>query len=501
MVSTSIKFHHIDHNYVGFSGEREIIYELRSKYSFFTKNYKWDKRFKLGYWDGKISILNLKDRKMYAGMLDEIKSYLNSEGIDYEDDSRLVTGVNITEDQVNEFYKKINGPFQPHESQAIAFMDCVKRGRNIILAPTSNGKSYIIHGLNAYYTMRKKRTLIVINRSQLVLQLKENFVDEYGSAYTVSTIYDDDNDTDVVISTWQSLQDTPASWFKQFDVLIADEVHGFKAKSLIGLVDKCGHIAFRHGFTATLDNNSLTDAYTLEGMFGKPLQTITLREQIEQGISARPIVYVILAKYPLADRQELINEIRRQSKEAGQQGKKVTEALPYQIESKFLESHHYRNELIKNIAAAQKGNTFIAFKNQDHGKTILEYIKKGVTDKPIFFANGTVKKEKRFEMQKTIQGLKESVAVVSFGTFSTGVNITNLNNLIIGSQLKSAITIPQMIGRMIRLSEGKTTTNIIDICDDLSHADYKNVFYKHFEERMKFYMKNGFEIKTKVISL
>lgn len=498
---SQINFFKIDNNYVGFRGNREILHELRSKYSFHTKNYKWDKRYKLGYWDGKISMLNLKDMRMYAGLLPEVKRYLEEEAIPYTDSSGIAAVNDWSEDDVLNLYKEIKGPFVPREDQVDAVLRCINEGRNIVLAPTSNGKSYIIHGINSYYRKNNLRVLIVIHRANLVMQLKDNFVNEYGAAYTVSTIYDDNNDTDCTISTWQSLKDADQSWFKQFDVIIADEVHTFKAKSLVNLIDKCGHMEFRHGFTATLDNDSETDALTLEGMFGKPHQTITLKEQIEQGISARPIVYVVMIKYPVTERRELLKDIDLKRKEMISQGKKPTEALAYQVESETLENHEFRNNLIAKIAANQKGNTLVAFKNHKHGVALREIIEKNITDKPIFFSNSTVSKEKRFEIQKIISGLTESIGVVSFGTFSTGINIVNLNNLIIGTQLKSKISIPQLIGRMVRITKTKKTTNIIDICDDLSHNNKKNVFYKHFEERMKFYLQNNFEIRTKVVTI
>lgn len=502
MNTYDIRFFDIDHNYVGFAGNKGVLYELRSKYSFYAPNYKWDKRFKLGYWDGKISMLNMKDRKMYAGLLQNIKEHLDSEGIPYLDETNLVEGREISLDQIEDFYQKINGPFTPHESQALAFQDCVSAGRNIILAPTSNGKSYIIHGLNSYYTKMKKRILLIVNRAQLVLQLESNFIDEYGSnkLYSTSTIYDDSNDTELVISTWQSLVKQPESWFKQFDVLIIDEVHNAKAKSLIDIVNKCGHIQYRHGFTATLDNDSKTDAMTLEGMFGKPYRAVTLEEQIEAGISARPIVYICVLKYPKEDRLELNREIKRRKQEAAEEGKKNFETMDFVIESDFLENHSDRTQFIINVAKAQRGNTLIAFKKDTHGKAIFEALNEQVKI-PTFFANGTVSKDKRFKIQKEITTLENSVSVVSFGTFSTGINIPNLHNLIIGSQVKSSITVPQLIGRMIRLHRDKTTANIIDICDDLSHNGKKNIFFRHFEERMKFYLKNGFEIKTKIINL
>lgn len=190
---SQINFFKIDNNYVGFRGNREILHELRSKYSFHTKNYKWDKRYKLGYWDGKISMLNLKDMRMYAGLLPEVKRYLEEEAIPYTDSSGIAAVNDWSEDDVLNLYKEIKGPFVPREDQVDAVLRCINEGRNIVLAPTSNGKSYIIHGINSYYRKNNLRVLIVIHRANLVMQLKDNFVNEYGAAYTVSTIYDDNN--------------------------------------------------------------------------------------------------------------------------------------------------------------------------------------------------------------------------------------------------------------------------------------------------------------------
>lgn len=497
-----IKFFQTDYNYVQFRGDRDVLSELREKYAFYAPNYKWDKRYRAGYWDGKISMINMKDLRFYAGLLSDIKLYLDSEGIEYDDSGCYqYQSRTLSEEQVKDFYKRINGPFVPHDSQILAIQHCLQHTRNIILAPTSNGKSYIIHGLNAYYTKQKKKVLIVIDRAQLVLQLKSNFVDEYGSnkLYSTDTIYDDTGKSDVVVTTWQSIVDHPASWFKQFDVLIGDEVHKFKAKSLIKIMELCSHIEFRHGLTATLDNDSKTDALTLKGMFGPSIQTTTLQEQIEEGISARPIVYIVHLKYPQSERQELRKLKSDAVALAKAKGKGNEGAVAFQTESEYLENHTRRTEMIANIAMMQKGNTLIAFKKEEHGRSLYKHIEVKYK-KNHYFVSGKVNKDKRFAIQGLIKKLKESVSVVSFGTFSTGINIPNLNNLIIGSQVKSSITVPQLIGRMVRVTEDKTTTNIIDICDDLRTSDgMDNIFMLHFKKRMEYYVKNNFEIKTKVI--
>lgn len=503
MSTTKIKFFNSNNNFVNFQADQDLVYELRSKFSFYAPSYKWDKRYKAGYWDGKISLINVKDRKVYAGLLPKIKQYLDEEGVEYQDNSYLVKGKPISFDQAKQFYvDKINGKFIPHDEQVTSLQNCISLGRNIIIAPTSLGKSYIIHALNAYYKFLNKRVLLIVDRAQLVLQLKKNFVEEYdsGQFYTTSTIYDDNINTDVVITTWQSIVDNPKSWFEQFDVIIGDEVHKFKAKSLIKIVEMCDHIEYRHGFTATLDNDSKVDGLTLIGLFGSPFTATTLKKQIEKGISVRPIVYVVVIKYGIRDRLQLISDIKDEIKKAQQQGKKNTATIPFLVESKFIEQHEQRNQLIIQLAQKQVGNTLVAFKNESHGRLLYENLKKCITH-PIFFSSATVSKDKRFAIQLEIEKLSQSTAAVSFGTFSTGINIPNLHNLIITSQLKSEITIPQLIGRMIRNFTGKNNANIIEICDDLSHNSKKNIFFTHFEHRMKFYLKNNFEIKTKVVTI
>lgn len=490
-----INFYPVDEAKVGFEADQGILRELQAKYSFYAPNYKYDKRYKLGYWDGKISPINRKDKTIPKGLMSEIHSYLKAEGVDYNDEVEYFQGPKLTDVQITEFFKKIKGPFEPHKPQIDAFEDCISKGRNIILAPTSMGKSYAIHGLNAYYKLCKKRVLIIIHRAQLVLQLKSNFEDEYNSKglYTTSTIYDDDNRTDVVITTWQSIKDAPADWLNEFDVIIGDEVHRFKSKIITEILGRASKVGFRHGFTATLDNNSEVDALTLQGLFGPPKQVITLKEQIAKGISAKPNVYVIVIKYS----NEIRKELRRQIAEMKKQGQETPD---FRVESGFLENLEERTALITQIANSLRGNTLVAFKNESHGKDLHRLISES-SGFETFFVNGKVSKTKRFDIQKRIVTLNDSVSTVSFGTFAEGINIPNLNNLIIASQVKSAITVPQLVGRMIRLTDGKTDATIIDICDDLSHAGNDNIFLRHFKTRMKFYLKNQFNIKQKVITI
>lgn len=498
----SINFKQTDYNYIYFKGEYSVIKELKENYTFKAPNYRWNKKYRAGFWDGNISAFNLKDCRFAAGLYNDVARYLNQQHIEFQSDVLPNTGESLSDNDVVDFYKSIDGVFDPHDSQILAFKDCISKSRNIILAPTSNGKSYIIHGLNAWHKKHGRRILIIIDRSNLVIQLKNNFVNEYKCSpiYSVSTIYDESNNTDVVISTWQSLTNKNREWFQQFDVLIGDEVHKYKAKSLLNIVDKCPHIEFRHGFTATLDNDSASDRITLIGMFGDPIQTITLRDQIDSGISSKPIIYLIVLKYNRDDINTLNKLENEEVKKLNQRQKALEGSVVFQVESNFIENHPARNKIITDIACKLSGNNLIAFKKHQHGKKLYDLICDQYKYNT-YFVDSTINKDKRFEIQKKITNSNQSCMIASLGTTSTGINIPNLNNLIIATQVKSSITIPQLIGRMIRKTENKKTTNIIDIIDDLRIGRKTNIFYQHSRKRMEFYLKNGFEIKTKTINI
>lgn len=513
MAATDLRIFQIDETYIRVEAIGPILYELKDHFSFFAKNYHFHPKYKAGYWDGRISLF--KNKELLKGLLPDLITFCEHNSYSYNIDEgalKTLSPYNIDEAKVVEFYRRINGPYVPHDSQIEAFKQCVNEGRNIILAPTSNGKSYIIHGLCNFYAMQKKRILIVIDRSQLVVQLKDDMCGEYGSTLKINTIYEDKplRDTQVLITTWQSVYENDEAWFKCFDVIIGDELHKFKAASLQTMMGKCGHISIRHGFTATLDNDSLSDRLTLKGMFGVATRVATTAELIAAGIVARPTIYAIELTYD--------DEVRKLV-----MGGKVK--MEFDEEMKLIENIPERTRFIAKLADNLVGNTLIAFKKEDHGLKIYQAVKNLkqekaglpvttgatiktiVTDDPIendlFFANGKVALKTRVEIAKIIDTMKDAIATVSLGTFSTGISIKNVNNLIVGCQLASQITIPQLIGRTLRVTKTKKTSDVYDIGDNMSWAGKENTAYKHWKKRLEIYASEGFEIiiKRKHITL
>jgi len=351
----------------------------------------------------------------------------------------------------------------------------------LMLSPTASGKSFIIYLLVRYY---HARTLIIVPTTSLVSQLASDFAD-YGflSDRFVHRIFagqDKQTDKPITISTWQSLYKMPKEYFQQFDVVIGDEAHLFKAKSLTSILSMLDNCKYRFGFTGTLDGTQ-THKLVLEGLFGAVRQVTTTATLIDQKHLSSFHIKAIVLKYP--------DEI-----------KKLISKYDYQAEMDWLVRNDARNKFIKNLALSLNGNTLLLFQYVDkHGKVLNEMLKD--SDRKVFFVHGGVDGEEREEIRRIVESETSSIIVASYGTFSTGVNIRNLHNIIFASPSKSKIRNLQSIGRGLRKSNSKETATLYDIADDLTWKSKKNFTILHFVERIKIYSEEQFEYKIYPVNL
>ena len=286
----------------------------------------------------------------------------------------------------------------------------------------------------------------------------------------------------MVITTWQSIYKLRKDWFKKFDVVIGDEAHLFKAKSLTSILEKMEDTEYRFGFTGTLDGTQ-THKLVLEGLFGPAQKVISTKELMDSGTLADFKIKILALKYH--------DEIR-----------KIVSKMDYQAEMDFLVSHEGRNKFIKNLALSLQGNTLLLFQYVDkHGRILEEMIKEEAGDRKVFFIHGGVKGEERDDIRGIVEKENNAIIVASYGTFSTGVNIKNLHSIIFASPSKSKIRNLQSIGRGLRKSDTKDSATLYDIADDLSWKSTSNFTLKHLMERVKIYDEEKFDYKLYSIGL
>ena len=465
--------------------------ELNDFFCFEVPGFKYMPAYKSGMWDGKIHLYNTMNGEIYMGLLPYIEEYLNNSGENYEIEDGIVNGRSLSKDVVQGFIRglrpTLNGNrIRVRDYQIDAITHAIATNRSLLISPTASGKSLIIYCLIRYYQMMELKTLILVPTTSLVEQMYKDF-DDYGwsSGTYCQKIYqghDKKVTKDVVISTWQSIHRMPRQYFRAFGCVIGDEAHLFKAKSLTGILTKMDTCKYRYGLTGTLDGTQ-THRLVLEGLFGKAKYVITTKELIDNKTLADLEIKCIVLNYPKEDR-EIIKE------------------FDYAEELQFIITKAKRNDFLCNLMDNCVGNTLCLFQFvEKHGEVLYKQMKDKYKDRKVFFVYGGVDTNTREEIREIVENEKDSIIIASYGTFSTGINIRNIHNIVFASPSKSKIRVLQSLGRGLRQSGYDKKLRLFDISDDLSTSDRINFTLRHFKERLNIYKEQKFKFKIDRIKL
>ena len=467
--------------------ERGLAKELSDFFTFKVPGHKYMPAYRNKMWDGQIKLYNLHSQRIYAGLLDYVIKFAKDRNYSYEVDPELK--VNDFQSDFNDFIKSLNlsigdKPIEPHSHQLKAFEHAVNSERCLLLSPTGSGKSLIIYLLVRYYLEHiesNKKVLIVVPTTSLVTQMYNDFAD-----YSTQSDWDIErnchkvfagreklNDKRVVISTWQSIYKLPKTYFSEFSMVVGDECHLFKAKSLTNIMSKLEECPYRFGTTGTLDGTQ-THKLVIEGLFGPILKVTTTKKLIEKDLLSDLSIDCILLKYP----EYVRNDMKRTT---------------YQEEIDFLLANTKRNDFICNLCNKIEGNTLVLFQFvAKHGKPLYKMMEHKCKNRNIFFVYGGTDIEVREKIRQITEKESNAIIIASYGTFSTGISIKRLHNIIFSSPSKSRIRVLQSIGRQLRKSEHKEKAKLFDIADDLHWKKWNNHTLRHLHERLKIYESEKF---------
>ena len=472
-----------DHSMIRVNCSSACAAELSEKFSFFVPGYKFMQPYKRKVWDGKIRLFNRMNGEINAGLFEKIKVFAGQHGYGIRL-KRSEYGLPNEKNEVShlnmlKWIATVGAPFLPRDYQYDAITHAIEHKRCLLLSPTGSGKSFIIYlVLRWYMAASSEKILIVVPTTGLVEQMYKDFKD-YGfdSENNCHKIYsgkDKETDKQIIISTWQSINKLPNVWFEKFGCVFGDECHGFKAKSLSSIMNKAINAEYRFGTTGTLDGTQ-TNEMVLEGLFGPVERVTTTKELQDEETLAKLNIKVLLLDYEEETRKSFENKT-------------------YQEEIDFIVSHEGRNRLISNLACDLKGNTLVLFNLVDkHGKVLQELIKNKIDkNRRLFYVSGETKTSDRETIRGIVEKQTNSIVLASLGTFSTGINIRNIHNIIFASPSKSQIRVLQSIGRGLRMSDDGRTTVLYDIADDLHYKTRKNFTLQHSAERIKIYTKEQF---------
>jgi len=473
----------VNETYLKVDCSRGIAQELNEFFSFFAPGYKFMPAFKRRQWDGRIRLFNSRNNGLYVGLLQYLKAFCDERDYDLEYNADLELQEEFSFQEAMEFSHTLGLPFEPRKYQLEAFTHSVRNNRSMILSPTGSGKSLIIYLLSRFYN---EKTLIVVPTVSLVRQMYSDFKD-YGykrECKLISAGVDKEViEEDITITTWQSIYQMPKKWFDQFDVMIGDEAHLFKAKSLTTIMTRLSECKYRFGFTGTLDGTE-THKLVLEGLFGQVKSFVKTKQLIENNTLADLKIKILVLKY-------------------NEQTRKIHKGDKFHDEMDFITQNQKRNNFISNLTLSLEGNTLVLFSFvEKHGKVLYDLVSSKVPKgRQVFFVFGGTDADTRESIRAITEKESNAIIIASYGTFSTGINIRNLHNVVFASPSKSRIRNLQSIGRGLRKSDSKTVCTLYDIADDLQHNKSVNHTLRHLYERVKIYNEEQFDYKIYKIKL
>ena len=467
--------------------EPHIEYELRDYFTFEVEGAKFMPQYRNKHWNGEIHLYDLRSKKIYVGLLDKIVSFCERHDYTYKFEDNQYYGApfevneGISYGGVKDYMSSICS-HQPRKYQVQGVYDALRHNRKLLISPTASGKSLMIYSLVRYYVEKGQKILLVVPTTSLVEQMYKDFFD-YGwdvesYCHRIYAGKEKSNELPVTITTWQSVYKLERSFFEDYNVVIGDEAHLFKSKSLVNIMTKLHHAKYRFGFTGTLDGTQ-THKWVLEGLFG-PSYKVTKTDQLmrEGHLSQLDIQCIVLKHNP-------------------------QKFETYQDEIEYIISHPQRNNFIKNLTLDLKGNTLVLFSRVEaHGQVLYDLINNNKNDdRKLFFIHGGVDADEREKVREITEKEKDAIIVASYGTFSTGINIKNLHNVIFASPSKSRIRNLQSIGRVLRKGKNKVKAILYDISDDCSTRSKKNYTLNHLIERIKIYNEENFNYDIITVQL
>ncbi len=485
-------------------------------------NYRFQKRYKLGVWDGSIDMF--KDGRIDFGLWGEVYQCCKDYGYPFiiENKEQFPRNIEITKENLQEFisdfykdHKTNDGKdFMPYDHQVDAIFKILKHQFGIVEIATAGGKSLVFGTLLFYYLKHvdpDAKFLLIVPSISLVTQFYNDLGDyNYGFLSDNKSPLDiridevmsdkprkyreEEKKPNVYIGTYQSLEKYPKEWFSQFTVVAADEAHTCKAKSLIEILTKTFGIAkIRFGMSGSYPSDNSVEILTIQSLLGPKLINISAKKLIDEGLISDLKIKALLLHHENHKFAEGVYNIKKRG-----DGKAA-----YELEREYIHNSNKRKVFIKNLVDKFKQNSLVLFHTIVYGTELYNYIKDNCVGKDVYYIDGQTSTEKREYIKKKMEDTSANpkILIASFGVFSVGVSVKAITNIIFADSFKEPKIIRQAIGRGLRLHAEKTKLIVFDIVD-IFHTDFKTILWNQYQSRKtEVYIKQQYpheEIKIKL---
>ncbi len=280
--------------------------------------------------------------------------------------------------------------------------------------------------------------------------------------------------------------------------------HHSSSQSIRNILNRCQNVENCYGLTGTFPKECSYENMVIQSYIGPLVHKFTADELINKEHKGTPIyVTMMQLQYATIAEKKTLWIFRNNKGEEIGAGVKLLKQ-----EQDFVNNSYDRLKYISDLAIRIKKNVLILFGQvkDGYGKKVYQHIKDNSDHKNVYYIDGDTPVENRewiFEQCENDE-TEQSVLVASLGTCSEGINLKSLGAIIIVNTVKSERIVRQIVGRGLRLHEGKTKVVLFDIVDDLRYSEngkhYRNYLWKHGEERKKIYTEQKFPVFVQKIN-
>lgn len=469
--------------------DTKLYNALDQELSYFVQGYQFTKAFKTGWWDnkkkrwdkwdGKRHLLD-KSLRFNTGLLDRVERFLSRHGAEFEV---------VDHRKEAKFGKKIKTKkIESREYQDRVHEACLKNKGGIVKAATGSGKSIMITRLIADTNVK---TMVYVIGVDLLYQMKETFEKFLGtevgiigdnqavikkinvcSVWTAASAlgekYEtfDDEDRGKKEKLDSKNKNKIIKAIKDAQMIVFDECQ-FLAAQTLQTIDKASDNAYyKFGFSGTPFRDDNADLL-LEAVCGKQIVEITATELINSGFLVQPTIHFINVPEYKGNLPETYPSIYK----------------TYVVENE-VRNEKIISSAVKLVEAGRR--VLILVKNLRHGEILLNELDDNLV---VYFVRGSIdSSERNWVRQEFLKGNID--IIIASVVYDQGVDLPNLDALVLAGSGKSSTRALQRIGRVIRPNKGKTDAIVVDFIDNAKYL------LNHTAKRTEIYRREaGFNIK------
>lgn len=418
---------------------------------------------------------------------------------------------------VDNLFRK-NETIHPTEYQIKAAYSILSYKNCNIEVATSGGKTIISYIVFRYMkdVLHISKFLFITPNTNLTTQTAEKYIkydegNQIESDWTYNMVHSkmkkkdqEDYSQTIIFGNYQSLSRKHPEFFKDYKTVFIDEVQHGSCRSIKTVIKKCYNSEYVVGMTGTFPEIGSYNSFVLQAFIGPIVYRLSSYELINVEKFATPIKMIgMCLDYLSEDRKKALYNARctKDKNDPTAGGKLLV------LEKDIARKSRSRFIYIVNTISKVTKNSLVVFSDiqNSYGEKIYRWLKEN-TDKSLYYIDGNVDPEYReyAKSQMENDNTGNSIIVASVGTFSEGIDISNICNIFLVESTKSPIQISQLIGRGMRRSSQKTEVMFIDFGDDFRYGtgfQKNNYLFRHFEERSKIYKNKGFPYQSFNIKL